>query len=157
MVMNGPSSVEVAGARARWAGARKIAWLWGEHDLATADRLAEFLVAESADGDDLVVDLSAISFMDASTISVLVRARARMAEQSRVLTVRSPSTLMERVFGCCGLDDLIEEAEAPPLMRPERVRSALESWVAVAPVSRDPASSIHVQSASESAREASRD
>jgi anti-sigma B factor antagonist len=155
MVMNGRSDLQGAGARASWEGVRTIVWLWGEHDLSTADRLMEFLVVAAADPGDLVVDLSAVSFMDASTISTIVRARSRMAESARRLTVRSPSTLMERVFGSCGLDGLIERAEAPRVERPERARSALESWVAVA--SRTPAPSDHVQPALEEAGLASRE
>jgi anti-anti-sigma factor len=128
---------QVSGARASWEGVRTIAWLWGEHDLSTADQLAEFLFAAADDPGDLVVDLSAVSFMDASTISALVGARSRMAEEKRVLTVRSPSALMERVFGLCGLHEMIERAQAPT-NAPERGCSALESWVAVASRARVP-------------------
>lgn len=153
MVTNEESGLWVAGARSTWEGSRTIAWLWGDHDTATAGRLTEFLVDAAEGGDDLVVDLSAVLFMDASTISAIVRARSRMAETSRVLTVRSPSALMEQVFGVCGLTDLIEAGESPRVERPVSARSALESWVAVAP--RNPAPSDRTQLVSEEAHQAS--
>ncbi len=155
MVTNDQPEVAVVGAVSTLDGARTIVWLWGEHDLASAVRLTGFLADAAEDGTDLVVDLSAVSFMDASTISAIVRARAAMAERVRVLTVRSPSALMERVFGFCGLDDLIESAQAPPPGWSERSCSALESWVAVAP--RDPAPSPETRPALEEIRRASRE
>ena len=151
MVTNGKFGQHEAGARTRWDGTRTIVWLWGEHDLATADRLTR-LLDTAAEGNDLVVDLSAVSFMDASTISAIVRARSSMAEHSQVLTVRSPSALMERVFGVCGLEGLIERAEAPKV---QRARSALESWVAVKAC--DPAPSGATPPVPEEAVRASRD
>lgn len=144
-----------AGARATWDGARTIVWLSGEHDLATADRLAQFLVEESAHGADVVVDLSGVSFMDASTISAIGRARSQLSEDSRSLTVRSPSALVERALGICGLDELIEPAEPAPAEATERASSALETWVAVK--TRDPAPSEATRPAPEEAREASRE
>ena len=140
----------VAGARATWDGARTIIWLSGEHDLATADRLAQFLIDETTDGADVVVDLSGVSFMDASTISAIGRARSQLAEDSRLLTVRSPSTLVERALGICGLDGLIEPTEAAPVDTPEMANSALETWVAVK--ARDRAPSEATRLAPEEAR-----
>jgi hypothetical protein len=68
-----------------------------------------------------------------------------MAECSRGLTVRSLSTVMERVFRCCGLDDLlVVPGDRLGMAGPERGGSALESWVAV--VRRDPAPSVETRS-----------
>lgn len=142
MEMNDPG-LHVAGARTKWDGARTVASLWGEHDLVTADRLAEFLTDAVAVGDDLVIDLSEVRFMDASTISAILRVRSRVAEHAGELTVRSPSALVERALDACGLTELIERAEGAGEW-PDRARSALESWVAVPP--RNPTPSTEVQS-----------
>jgi anti-sigma B factor antagonist len=81
-----------------------VVWLRGEHDLFTLAELWETMARAIAfDDGDVVVDLSAVDFMDASTISVLVRARTILAKRSRLLTMRSPSTRASRVLRLCGL------------------------------------------------------
>lgn len=146
MVIYGELDLQVAGARTGREGPQTIAWLWGEHDLATADQLTQFLADVAGVSAELVVDLSEVSFMDASTITVIVGARSRMAEHSRGLTVRSPSSVMERVFRACGLDDLLAvPGEHSAVAEPERGRYALETWVAV--VRRDPAPFVETRSA----------
>ena len=60
---------------------------------------------------------------------------------------------MERVFGFCDLDKLIERTDAQRMKEPRRVRSALESWVAVA--SCDPVPTVQTRPASEEVRQAS--
>lgn len=64
------------------------------------------------DGDDLVVDLSGIQFMDASTIGAIIRTRDELRPQLLSLTLRSPSTFARRILGLCGLTDLLD----PPLV-----------------------------------------
>lgn len=133
MGMHDPSGLQVAGARTDQEAHRTVAWLWGEHDIATADGLTEFLAKATTHAEDLVVDLSAVRFMDATTIAAIVQARSQMAERSQVLTVRSPSPLIELVFGICGLDALVEPTDALALDGRQRVTTALEGWVAVGP------------------------
>jgi anti-anti-sigma factor len=54
-------------------GDRIVVWLRGEHDIATTVELSETLVrAIAIDDADLVVDLSEVQFIDASTIGVIV-------------------------------------------------------------------------------------
>ena len=81
-----------------------VVWLRGEHDLFTLAGLWETMARAIAfDDGDVVVDLSAVDFMDASTIGVLVRARTLLGKRSRSLTLRTPSTRASRVLGLCGL------------------------------------------------------
>ena len=81
-----------------------VVWLRGEHDLFTLAELWEAMARAIAFADgDVVVDLSAVEFMDASTIGVLVRARTILGKRSRSLTMRSPSTRASRILGLCGL------------------------------------------------------
>jgi anti-sigma B factor antagonist len=105
-------------------------WLEGDQDIATVFTLADTLAAViSVDDADVVVDLSGVTFMDASTISVLVRAR-RAVSQSRRLTLRSPSKCAQRLLDLCGLADLLDLHVVPaaPMTGPTR---GLGSWVAV--------------------------
>lgn len=101
----------------------------GEHDLATSAHLTATIsrAASSNDG-DIVVDLGDLTFMDASTIGVLVCARNRLRESSRSLSVRAPSPLARRLLDVCSLACLIDERRVPvePTVAP-----ALGSWVDV--------------------------
>lgn len=90
------------------ADRQAIIWVWGEHDASTRDGLAETMArAIARDGRDLLVDLSLVEFMDASTIGILVGVRRLLLEQSRALVVRSPSRFARRVLEICGLASLI--------------------------------------------------
>ena len=76
----------------------------------------------------IVVDLSDVELISASTLRVIVTARALLGQQSRLLTVRSPSAFVRRIIGICGLDDLL----GPSCQKTEdRAGDSLGSWVAV--------------------------
>ena len=111
---------------------RTVVWVGGEHDVATRARLAG-AIAQAADVDDadVVVDLSGVTFMDASTIGTLVEAGNRLRADSRSLSIRSPSPRARRVLDLCGLAQLVDEYG--PLAQPLAV-TALGSWVDVPPV-----------------------
>ena len=83
--------------------------LHGEHDLSSAVALAETIARAIADDEaDLVVDLSDVRFMDASTITVILRARAYLGDRHRLLELRDPSPFSRRLLGLCELEDLIQ-------------------------------------------------
>ena len=71
----------------------------GEHDLATRDRLAK-LVNGLIETDDLVViDLSAVTFLDSSALNALVQAQRSLAEREIAFRVVSPrDQLVRRVL-----------------------------------------------------------
>jgi anti-anti-sigma factor len=81
-----------------------VVWLAGEHDIATVAALREELVAATADGADVVVDLSGATFIDASIVRVLEEARARMDGGSARLVLRDPSPLVRRVLTLCAIE-----------------------------------------------------
>jgi anti-anti-sigma factor len=96
---------------------RTVVWLRGEHDLVTKVALGDTLAqAVALDEADLVIDLSQVQFMDAATISVILRTRNALHPRSRSLTLRSPWGLTRRVLDLCGLTDLIDAdpADARP-------------------------------------------
>jgi len=97
-------------ARTDVDGVRTVVWLHGEHDLASVGALSGTL-AEAVELDDanVVVDLSGVEFMDASTLGVLVSARLALRARSRSLSLRAPSTPAERVLVICGLADPVPD------------------------------------------------
>ena len=56
---------------------------------------------------EVIVDLSGMEFMGASTLGVIARARELLWQGSASLTVRSPSAFLRRLISVCGLDDLL--------------------------------------------------
>ena len=113
------------------AGAN-VVWLHGEHDADTADEVWEMVVdvIESGSG-DVVIDLSGTYFMGAATVGVMVRGRNRLAAESRVLLLRSPSAFAQRVLELCELAYATQEVD---LSDAERVyEGSLASWVQVPP------------------------
>jgi anti-anti-sigma factor len=59
-------------------------------------------------GADLILDLSAVEFLDASTVRVIVAAGEFLRVRSRSLVLRSPSSCAHRVLDLCGLAGLVE-------------------------------------------------
>jgi stage II sporulation protein AA (anti-sigma F factor antagonist) len=93
------------------SGGAVVLHLRGEHDCSTVDALAETLAAAVArDEPRLVIDLSEVEFIDTATVRVLTRAGDVLAQQSRTMSIRSPSRAAARVLALCGASDLIERA-----------------------------------------------
>ncbi len=121
-----PSPFGVDGAEA----GPVVVWLRGEHDLSTDDALCATLArAIALDSAGLVLDLSEVEFMAASTLGVIVRAREFQRRRSSSLTVRAPSACVLRVMDACGLNDLTGPSA-------QAAGAALGSWVGVPPARR---------------------
>ena len=128
------SSHSVSSFRVSLTGAGRgtcptVVWLRGEQDIATDGELRRVLACGVAANDAaIVVDLSEVELMSASTLGVLVTARALLGEQSRSLTVRHPSAFVRRIIGSCGLADLLGPSGQK---NDDGAGHALGSWVAV--------------------------
>jgi anti-anti-sigma factor len=86
-----------------------IASLRGAQDLSSVPVLCETLAgAIAVGGADLILDLSAVEFLDASTVRVIVAAAEFLRARSRSLVLRSPSSCARRVLDLCGLSGLVE-------------------------------------------------
>ncbi len=115
---------------------RTVVWVGGEHDIASRGELSDAIArAADRDGADLFVDLSAVTFMDASTIGVIVGGRNLLQSRSRLLSVRAPSVCAQRLLDLCDLSSLLEPVESP---RPVGATAALATWVNVPPSVRAP-------------------
>ena len=90
--------------------------LHGELDLATAPEL-EQLVNERIDaGDEVVVDLRPLEFMDSSGIRVLVAAHARAGRVGTTLVIVRPPTgsAVAKIVEVSGLDGELNLVDDPP-------------------------------------------
>jgi anti-sigma B factor antagonist len=111
-----------------------VVWVRGEHDIATRVSLVAAIArAAQRDEADLLVDLSEVTFMDASIIGALVGSRNRLRVRSQSLQLRAPSPPARRVLDLCGLTDLIIHPDAAEGMHPTGAAAALSTWVEAAP------------------------
>jgi anti-anti-sigma factor len=130
-----------------------VVWLQGGHDIGSTDFLvAAFDRADELDGANVLVDLGAVTFMDASTAGVIIGARNRLRLQARTLEVRAPSPAALRLLELCDLTQLIRSTTAA--VHPTGVAGALHTWVEVPPSPSRPSTSdaaptpeVHVQKA----------
>lgn len=78
----------------------------GELDIAAADHLRAAL-AERSDGEDLLMDLRGLEFLDTSGIQVTVEAQRTAGEHGFTLRiVRAPASV-QRVFELAGLEGVL--------------------------------------------------
>ena len=99
-------------------GGRLRLALSGELDLYTAPALDDALVeAEGESWPLLVLDLTALQFMDSSGLRLIVRSHARAEQSGRRLVVVNGPTTVARVFSATNLDSklhLVDDLESVP-------------------------------------------
>jgi anti-sigma B factor antagonist len=90
-------------------GRRSVLSLLGELDVCNKDLLAGAI--DSALGHGalmLVVDLSALDFMDCSGLRVLVETREQLAEGQGQLVITGSQPIVRRLFHLMGLDSYLD-------------------------------------------------
>ena len=96
------------------AGALHVT-LRGELDLATAPELEELLDARLAAGEEVVVDLRGLQFMDSSGVRVLVAGHAQASRAgTRLLLVRPDrESAVSKIIEVSGLDGELHFIDSP--------------------------------------------
>jgi anti-sigma B factor antagonist len=80
--------------------------LFGELDLASAPQVEHALArAEETSAETIVLDLSALHFIDSSGIRVLLAASERSRRDSNRLRFLRGTAQVEKTLALCGLDD----------------------------------------------------
>ena len=88
----------------------------GELDIASADILSATL-DKVANEERLVLDLSAVDFMDSSGLAVVLRQSMRRRDAGGTRHIRRPSLSVQRLLVFCCLEHLLEpevEPDKPP-------------------------------------------
>jgi anti-sigma B factor antagonist len=81
----------------------------GEVDVYTAPQLRDCLRRIDADdADRVVLDLSAMTFIDSTGLGVIVGAVKRLRENGGTLTLRAPSKSTRKVLDITGLAQIID-------------------------------------------------
>ena len=84
----------------------------GEIDIATAPAIRRFLLAAIRGGDvHLAVDMSGVTFIDASGIGVLVAAANRARQAGGDLSLLAPSPQVRRLLDVFHLDAILPAAQ----------------------------------------------
>jgi len=83
----------------------------GEVDISTAPKLDEACRQLASVTDRLVLDFAGVTFMDASGLGVMVRARQR--ERTKTIVVRNGSDRVLRLLQITGLADAFLEPSHP--------------------------------------------
>jgi len=87
---------------------RYVVTVSGEVDLATSPELDQAIVSGIESGtQSLVIDLTAVSFMDSSGLGVIVRGLKRCREADKDLDLVITNERVLKVFGITGLDQVI--------------------------------------------------
>ena len=81
----------------------------GDIDIATAPALLDEVMAPSASGSAaVVVDFTALTFVGAATLTVLISARNQLNSHGTDLSVRHPTPRLAWMLELFGLSDLLE-------------------------------------------------
>ncbi|MEC9424097.1 MAG: STAS domain-containing protein [Actinomycetota bacterium] len=95
--------------------------LVGELDRAGAPRLRQAVVAEAAAGErHVVLDLTAVDFIDSTGLGVVVGALRRLRTHDGELSVVCPEPRLRRVFEMCDLDRVFTLYGSVDDVAPER-------------------------------------
>jgi len=86
-------------------GARSVVTARGELDLAVRDELRALLAPLTG---VVTLDLAEVTFLDSSTIGVLVGVHNRLAADGGALRLRSPQDMPRRALELVGLQDWID-------------------------------------------------
>ena len=105
----------------RWMNGHQIVAIAGDIDACTAPAMLAYVLNAAAGSDggaggsDLVMDLSAVTFMDAGGLTALIRADGGARQAGRQLRLAAPTALVARLLAITRLDlhfDLYPSTEA---------------------------------------------
>lgn len=85
----------------------------GEIDLATSPRLRAALESATDQAEVIRVDMSGVTFLDSSGISVLVEAQQRLHESPNRLVLHGVGDSIRRVLEISGLGSFFELSDQP--------------------------------------------
>jgi anti-sigma B factor antagonist len=93
-------------------GSSALVSIRGDLDVQVAERVADALSkVESTEPDQLVIDLSGLSFMDSTGMGVIAAAHARAVDAGRRFVVVSPPAGVKQAFEVSGLDQVVTTVE----------------------------------------------
>jgi anti-sigma B factor antagonist len=114
-------AIEFAIEQRRLDGETQIVAVTGEVDIFTAPEFKQRVMMAIADGVELlIVDLSGTSFIDSSSLGVLIGAHRRLAARGGRLVVVCNREAIVKTFKITGLDGVFELVDSVEAARGER-------------------------------------
>lgn len=90
------------------AEAHSVIAVKGEVDLHTAPKV-EYAIERAAENEGVVVvDMSSITFIDSTALSMLARAKRSLEERGVPFRIAEPSGAVERIFSVTGFRDYFD-------------------------------------------------
>ena len=86
----------------------------GDLDMSNADVLTDALTQAGTDGDDVVVDLAGVTFMDSSALNAVVGSARAIAAAGNRLTLGDRSPVVDRVLEITGLASGTDDFDVRP-------------------------------------------
>jgi anti-anti-sigma factor len=100
----GSGTGDVGGARSKW----HVVTIDGEIDMSSAPQLrARLLDAITAGHHAVILDLSAVTFMDSSGFAVVISAYKRLTDANGILRIAGAGTTVRSALRISGLDRII--------------------------------------------------
>ena len=87
----------------------------GELDIATAPDLERAVLRRRAPGDDVVLDLAGLRFMDSTGLRILLRARTEARTGRWNLYMRNVPDNVQRLFSISGVEETVPPPPPPEL------------------------------------------
>ena len=92
----------------RWSVQGNTVYLGGELDIATIEELRAALRPVVASGDDVLVDLAAVTFMDSCTVVALLAARSAAESRGGHLRLRAVGPRVARLLHLFNAEPALE-------------------------------------------------
>jgi anti-sigma B factor antagonist len=96
----------------------------GELDLVTADELESFVRWAHRPGDQVVLDLTGVGFLDCSGLRALLRVHHEVSRNGGVCRLAAPQPIAGRILKITGVDRCVPVHAS----RAEAVDTALTAW-----------------------------
>lgn len=107
-----PSSADATTIEVQTQRTSVVVHVAGEFDIGTLPILKQALSrARHADA-DVLLDLSDVTFADASSLGVLMDARSALAERGHTMSIVNPARVVSRLLSITGLTPLLMPASA---------------------------------------------
>ncbi len=90
---------------------RVVLHVVGEIDIATCERLRDAIEPHLGPQQTMVLDLSAVEFMDSSCLHVLEHAQSALTADGGSLFLRNPSQAAQRLLTAAGAQHLLDAVE----------------------------------------------
>jgi anti-sigma B factor antagonist len=108
--MSSPADVAPTSIDVRTRSTSVVVHVAGEFDIGTLPILKQALARARQANADVLLDLSEVTFADASSLGVLMDARSALAERGHTIHIVNPAHVVTRLLSITGLTQVLMPA-----------------------------------------------